>query len=108
MPFTGFWDRWRRRHLQQRTDAAKQPSLRKTEKQREAAEREASKGLAAERAQSSAAAAARDRHSYRTAHARRGSAIAPKPPPTRVRASGETRGRPSDRERRDQPSGHAV
>jgi hypothetical protein len=37
MPFTGFWNRWRRRQLQ---DGAA-PSLRETEKQREAAARQA-------------------------------------------------------------------
>ena len=40
MPFTGFWDRWRRRQLQQqRRESA--PSLGQAEKQREAAERQA-------------------------------------------------------------------
>jgi hypothetical protein len=47
MPFTGFWERWRRRHLQQRAEAAKPPGLREAEKQREAVEREAAKRLAA-------------------------------------------------------------
>ena len=35
MPFTGFWDRWRRRRLQQRLGSTL--SLRETEKLREAA-----------------------------------------------------------------------
>jgi hypothetical protein len=37
MPFTGFWDRWRRRQLQQQGRGST-PSLREAEKQREAAE----------------------------------------------------------------------
>ena len=40
MPFTCFWERWRRRQ-QQDADTAKQPSLREAEKQRKAAERQA-------------------------------------------------------------------
>jgi len=37
MPFAGFWDRWRRRQLQQQRHRSA-PSLRETEKQREADE----------------------------------------------------------------------
>ena len=44
MPFTGFWDRWRRRQLQhQRHRSA--PSVRETEEQREAAERQAAEQI---------------------------------------------------------------
>jgi hypothetical protein len=45
MPFTGFWDRWRRRQLQQQRHGSS-PSLRETEKQREAAARQAAEQLA--------------------------------------------------------------
>jgi hypothetical protein len=43
MPFTGFWARWRRRHLQHSPRA---PNLRETERQREAAERQAAEQMA--------------------------------------------------------------
>jgi hypothetical protein len=45
MPFTGFWDRWRRRQLQQQHHGSS-PNLRETEKQREAAARQAAEQLA--------------------------------------------------------------
>jgi hypothetical protein len=45
VPFTGFWQRWRRRLQPQHLDHA--PSLRKTEQQRDAARRRAAKELAA-------------------------------------------------------------
>ena len=45
MPFTGFWERWRRRLLQQQQHSA--PSLHEAEKQRDAAKCQASKELAA-------------------------------------------------------------
>jgi hypothetical protein len=45
VPFTGFWQRWRRRLQQQHQDPA--PSLRETEQQRDAAERKAAKESAA-------------------------------------------------------------
>jgi hypothetical protein len=44
MPFTGFWARWRRRHLQHSPGPA--PNLRETERQREAAERQAADQMA--------------------------------------------------------------
>jgi hypothetical protein len=45
VPFTGFWQRWRRRLQKQHQEPA--PSLRKTEQQRDAARRQAAKELAA-------------------------------------------------------------
>ena len=43
MPFTDFWGRWRSRHGQHSNGA---PNLRETEKQREAAERQAAEQMA--------------------------------------------------------------
>jgi hypothetical protein len=45
VPFTGFWQRWRRRLQPQHQDSA--PSLHETEQQRDAARRQATKELAA-------------------------------------------------------------
>ena len=44
MPFTDFWGRWRRRHLQHTRGSP--PTLRETERQREAAERQTTEALA--------------------------------------------------------------
>jgi hypothetical protein len=45
MPFTGFWQRWRRRLQPQHQNSV--PSLRETEQQRDAPRRQATKELAA-------------------------------------------------------------
>jgi hypothetical protein len=47
VPFTGFWQRWRRRLQPQHQQQDSAPSLRKTEQQRDAAKRVATKELAA-------------------------------------------------------------
>jgi hypothetical protein len=47
VPLTGFWNRWRLKHLQPRAGGSKPPSLREAEKQRDAAERQVSEELAA-------------------------------------------------------------
>jgi hypothetical protein len=63
MPFTGFWDRWRRRQLEQQGCGSAQ-SLRETEKQREAAERQATRELAMIVAEAGDASAAGGGHSH--------------------------------------------
>jgi hypothetical protein len=65
MPFTGFWDRWRRRQLQQQRRKSA-PSLGQAEKQREAAERQATKELAKIVAEAGDASAAGGGHSHDT------------------------------------------
>jgi hypothetical protein len=63
MPFTGFWDRWRRRQLRQQ-GCGSAPSLRETEKQREAAERQATQEPAMIVAEAGDASAAGGGHSH--------------------------------------------